>query len=89
MNVSALDCALVCVRVERARQEQLKQSGKFAATCADDTLSAGQKLAILVEEVGEVARAICDRDPEHMREELIQVAAVAVAWVEALSRVEP
>lgn len=88
MSVSALDCALVCVRVERARQEQLKAEGKFAATCADD-IPAGAKLAVLVEEVGEVARAICERDPEAMREELVQVAAVAVAWVEALSRVEP
>ena len=80
---------LIDVAAERLRQEGLKASGRFDATCADNTLSAGQKLAILVEEVGEVARAICDRDPEHMREELVQVAAVAVAWVEALTRVEP
>ena len=79
---------LIDVAAERLRQEGLKASGKFTATCADD-IPAASKLAILVEEVGEVARAICDRDPEHMREELVQVAAVAVAWVEALSRVEP
>ncbi|NBW23500.1 MAG: hypothetical protein EBR82_87720 [Caulobacteraceae bacterium] len=79
---------LIDVAAERLRQEGLKASGKFPATCADD-IPAASKFAILVEEVGEVARAINDGDPEHMREELVQVAAVAVAWVEALSRVEP
>lgn len=39
---------------------------------------------ILAEEVGEVAQAILDRDLPHTREELIQVAAVAVAIVEAI-----
>ena len=80
---------LIDVAAERLRQDALKAAGKFPATCADNTLSAGQKLAILVEEVGEVARAICDRNPKHMRKKLVQVAAVAVAWVEALTRVEP
>ena len=51
---------------------------------------------ILGEEVGEVARAILEggldcEDVEHrmrLREELVQVAAVAVAWLEALYRLE-
>lgn len=42
--------------------------------------------AILGEEVGEVARSILERDPENYREELVQVAAVAVAMVEAYDR---
>src|SRR5258708_56706 len=46
-----------------------------------------RKLAVLGEEVGEVARAMLETDlgndtQEHVEEELIQVAAVAVAWVE-------
>lgn len=39
--------------------------------------------AILAEEVGETFHAVT---PELLRAELIQVAAVAVAWVEALDR---
>ena len=43
------------------------------------------RLAILTEEVGEVARAICDEQgDEHMLEELVQVAAVALRWGEDL-----
>lgn len=46
-------------------------------------------LPILTEEVGEVAKAINEGDdPEHLIEELIQVAAVAVSWVEAIGRRE-
>lgn len=42
-------------------------------------------LPVLVEEVGEVARAMCDREPaERVREELIQVAAMALAWADAV-----
>ena len=42
-------------------------------------------LPMLVEEVGEVARAICDREPAaRVREELIQVAAMALAWADAV-----
>ncbi|MDT3440284.1 MULTISPECIES: hypothetical protein [unclassified Pseudofrankia] len=43
------------------------------------------RLPVLVEEVGEVARAMLEgADPRHLRDELIQVAAVALTWVEAL-----
>lgn len=36
----------------------------------------------------EVREAFCERDPTGLRTELIQVAAVAVAWVEAIDRRE-
>lgn len=42
------------------------------------------KVAVLAEECGEVARAVLDRNRSQLRRELIQVAAVAVAWLEAL-----
>jgi hypothetical protein len=32
---------------------------------------------------GEVARAVLDRSSENLRDELVQVAAVAVAWLES------
>jgi NTP pyrophosphatase (non-canonical NTP hydrolase) len=49
----------------------------------------GSKLAVLVEEVGEVARAVLGEegavgDGGHLVSELIHVAAVATAWVESL-----
>lgn len=40
-------------------------------------------LAILAEEFGEVARAILEHDSEeHLREEIIQTAAVCASWLE-------
>jgi NTP pyrophosphatase (non-canonical NTP hydrolase) len=40
-----------------------------------------------VEEVGEVAKAIYDKDESiHLYEEIIQVAAVYVAWAESIQR---
>lgn len=76
---------------ERVRQEDLKRAGRFKYTCADSQLTAGEKLAILVEEVGEAARAISedadnaqDKHGVNLRKELIQVAAVAAAWAESL-----
>ena len=39
---------------------------------------------VLAEECGEVARAVLDLDADATRTELVQVAAVAVAWLEAL-----
>ena len=83
---------LKLVARERLRQAELKQSGKFTHTCADDGLAPGQRLAILVEEVGEAARELCDAKPNslethrRLKTELVQVAAVAVAWVEFLER---
>lgn len=45
-----------------------------------------ERLEMLVEEVGEVARAMSrdEGDRDHMREELIQVAHLAVAWCAAI-----
>jgi NTP pyrophosphatase (non-canonical NTP hydrolase) len=88
--------ALDHVAKERLRQEGMKADGRFRHTCADYELSNSEKLTILVEEVGEVAREVLTQDgrrlahdtagtPEGLRQELVQVAAVAVAWIEALS----
>jgi len=49
-------------------------------------------LPIVVEEVGEVARILCDfGDDEYaksmaLREELIQVGAMVSAWIDAIDR---
>jgi NTP pyrophosphatase (non-canonical NTP hydrolase) len=43
-----------------------------------------QWLMVLVEEVGEVAKSIQDGEVENLKEELTQVAAVAIAFLETL-----
>ena len=53
--------------------------------CSSPHVSDLAKLAVLTEETGEVARALLEQDPDQLRTELVQVAAVAVAWLEALS----
>lgn len=69
---------------ERARQLQLKAQGKFRYTCSDPEMSHEECLAVLVEEMGELADAITVKSTDEMEEELIQVCAVAVAWLETL-----
>lgn len=52
----------------------------------DNGLASGSltyKLAILAEEFGEIANAILLHDADNMRTELVQVAAVCVAWLES------
>lgn len=87
---------------ERDRQEQLKAAGKFTASCADN-ISEGAKLKIVAEEFGEVAREVCELDAElhpelteqqkaqiraNLRKELIQLAAVSVAWLESMEELK-
>lgn len=80
---------------ERIRQEEMKRSGRFQFTCADDELSNAEKMTILMEEVGEVAREVLTQEGrrlardtigtrEALQKELIQVAAVSLAWIESL-----
>ena len=73
---------------ERERQHKLFLDGRFSFTCASPVADPVRKLRVLAEEVGEVANAIdefeCGRlKPSHLKKELIQVAAVAVGWLES------
>ena len=79
--------------LERLRQEDLFRQGKFNYTCASPVADPSRKLAILTEEVGEVAKEVLHLDSKHhnqkqvranLRAELIQVAAVAVGWLQSL-----
>jgi NTP pyrophosphatase (non-canonical NTP hydrolase) len=67
---------------ERKRQEE--KHGEFSV--AGPFKSDAERLVILVEEVGEVARALQDGDAEseNLRAEIVQCAAVCVAWLESL-----
>lgn len=95
------------IKIERERQQKLVDSGKFLWSCANILISLDRKMTVLSEEVGEVAKEVCDYGisqdkyarenmtfPPHrteyfllnIRKELIQVAAVCVAWIEALDQ---
>lgn len=43
-------------------------------------------LAILMEEVGEYATGVMDRDAVNVQDELVQIAAVAISAIECLNR---
>lgn len=80
--------AMISVRRERERQRELIEAGRIPHACEDPDTPDGYKLAVLAEEFGEVAKALNEGAyPADLREELIQVAAVAVAWVEGLDAV--
>lgn len=94
-QAEATTAALRLVKTERIRQDGLKALGRFEFTCADDGLTNAEKLACLTEELGEVAQEVLTQEgrrlardtvgtPEALRKELVQVAAVALAWIEAL-----
>ena len=72
------------IDAERERQEQ-KFGGPHAhgsGSCASAGVPLAVKVAVLSEECGEVARAFLDGNAAGLRDELIQVAAVAVAIIE-------
>ena len=52
--------------------------------CSSEHVQPITKAAVLSEECGEVARAVLEQDTDQLRTELVQVAAVAVAWLESL-----
>lgn len=78
------------VTAERHRQNFLRDSGKFQRTLADQGLTPSDRLAVICEEFGEVARVVCEAlagnglDRVHLRDELVQLAACSVAWIEYL-----
>lgn len=88
------ESAFADIRAERARQDhacedpvnRLNGWRKFNEKDSTDLY----KLAILMEEVGEVGTEILqgNEDGADLTKELIQVAAVAVAWIEALRQAD-
>jgi hypothetical protein len=74
------------IKAERERQSQQwgAEHAWGAGDCSSALVEPIVKAAVLNEECGEVARAVLDRDEDALVNELIQVAAVAVAWLESL-----
>jgi hypothetical protein len=71
--------AFAAVLAERTRQD---------AKWGQRTHAWGIWLTILMEEIGEASEAMLDtpKDRDRVRAELVQVAAVAIAWIEAMDR---
>jgi NTP pyrophosphatase (non-canonical NTP hydrolase) len=73
------------ITAERERQAA-KWDGPHdwgSGDCSSALVSPAVKAAVLAEECGEAARAALDGTLD-LKDELIQVAAVAVAWLEGL-----
>lgn len=76
---------------EVGRQDRLAREGKFGGTHVMPGGTDLERLAVLAEEFGEVSIEVCkgievdgqDRRPG-LRDELIQTAAVCLAWVAAI-----
>lgn len=64
---------IAAIIAERSRQDQ--EHPEFPAD---------MRMAILSEETGEVGRAIQNKDQDNLREELVQVAAAAIRWLECM-----
>lgn len=78
---------------ERARQDKLHPLPKIKPTDSEEVktfntiINTTELLAVLVEEVGEVAQAI--QGEGSLQDELIQVASVCVRWLEILRDKNP
>jgi hypothetical protein len=77
------------IGAERDRQERAVAAGRHLGwcSCADPSTPTEYRLAVLAEEFGEVAKALNEMrvgEPADLRAELVQVAAVATAWIEGL-----
>jgi NTP pyrophosphatase (non-canonical NTP hydrolase) len=73
------------IYAERTRQEKLLREGRFSYNAR--TATDWKALAILMEEVGEVGRALNDDEPTpQLISEITQVAAVCVGWLERLKK---
>lgn len=70
--------------IDAVLAERTRQDGKWGGTPGIDRTDDVTYAAVLGEEFGEVCQAWLERDVENLRTELIQVAAVAIAWVEEL-----
>ena len=78
---------LAAITGERERQHRKwdRDHDHGYGDCSSAGVPEAVKVAVLTEEAGEVARAFLDGDRAGLQRELVQVAAVAFAWLEGLS----
>lgn len=95
MTLDKQQRALLAILQERARQDSLLRDGVFVWDYSDPKETGPirdyERATALTEEVGEVAHAALEcwrrggpQEKANLREELVQVAALALAWLEAL-----
>lgn len=88
VRVDAMTPADIYAAIDAERcAQQTKWAGQHdwgTGDCSSDQVPPIVKATVLAEECGEVARAVLDKNDNQLRDELIQVAAVAVAWLEAM-----
>lgn len=65
---------------ECARQTELRRAGRFPFEIGEPGCSVYRSVSILTEELGEVSRAVNDKDRANLKEELVQVAACCRKW---------
>jgi hypothetical protein len=77
--------------LEVYRQDKLARAGKFGGTHVMPGGTDLERLAVLAEEFGEASIEVCKGIEvegqirrEGLRDELVQVAAVCVAWIAAI-----
>jgi hypothetical protein len=69
---------------QSAKWDRRHEWGYGDCSAPESALPPIVKSSVLAEECGEVARAVLEWDEDAQRTELVQVAAVAVAWLESL-----
>ena len=80
--------SLIYQLVDAERDRQHEQWGYRhewgQGDCSSPHVPTIVKATVLSEETGEVAKAVLEQNPTAIRSELVQVAAVAVAWLESM-----
>lgn len=69
-------------------EERRRQDTKWHRSPGEWPDGPGVRYCVLAEEVGEVAKALLEDKPHELKTELVQVAAVCVAWLEAIEATE-
>lgn len=87
---------VVMIGQERARQRELLNAGKILFDCSSPIVDGGRKYRVLLEELGEVAKAVDVWEqletPTNFKQlvaEITQVAAVTVALLETFEKSKP
>ncbi|HVM69991.1 MAG TPA: hypothetical protein VM204_09195 [Gaiellaceae bacterium] len=87
MTAASMLLATAAVRrsiLAEVSDERDRQNAKWGGVPGIDRRDDHTYAAVLTEEVGEACKAWLERDVAALREELVQTAAVAVAWIEEL-----
>lgn len=83
MTQSDIITAILAERKAQAERWNKPHEWGFG-DCSNERVAENTKAAVLCEECGEVSRAVLEKDEAQLKRELIQVAAVAMAWLEGM-----